>query len=115
MNLDNLKLSIINPKDSVLYYQDISCFFEDNKGRVWAANYKNGLGYLTFKDFNKGITHQLDGNYTGLYRHNDSIMFTTGKGLLGEFNINTNIHKTITLNNNNLYVSDPEGGGGLKN
>ena len=107
MDLDNSKLSLLNPNNSVPFYQDVNGFLEDNKGRVWAASDNNGLGYINFKDFKKGVSHQIDGSFKGIYKHNDSIMWTTGNGLLGEFNTNTNAHKIIRLNNNSQYVRGP--------
>ncbi len=107
MDLENSKLSLLNPKDSIPFYQDVGGFLEDNKGRVWAAGLNSGLGYINFKDFKKGISHQIDGRFRGIYKHNDSIMWTIGNGLLGEFNINTNAHKISRINNNNQYVRGP--------
>ena len=107
MDLDNLKISLLNPKDSIPSYHDASSFLEDKKGRVWVAGYDNGLGYTNFKDFKKGISHQLDGYFTGVYRYNDSIMFTTGKGFLGKYNMNDNTHNTIDINNNKHYITGP--------
>ncbi|RAJ23055.1 YXYXY domain-containing protein [Gelidibacter algens] len=107
MDLNNSKLSLLNPNDSIPFYQDVGGFLDDNKGRVWVAGLQSGLGYITFKDFKKGISHQIDGSFRGIYKHNDSIMWTTGDGLLGAFNINTNVHKISRLNNNNQYVIGP--------
>ncbi len=107
LDLDDLKFSLLNTKDSIQHYQDVGGFLQDTKGRVWAAGYNSGLGFINFKDFKKGISHQIDGRFEGIYKYNDSIMWTTGNGLLGEFNITTNTHKVIHLNNDNQYLSGP--------
>lgn len=107
MNLDDLKILLLNPKDSVPSYHDASNFLEDKKGRVWVAGYDNGLGYTNFEDFKKGIQHQMDGYFAGIYKYNDSIMFTIGKGFLGKYNINNNTHTIININNNKQYITGP--------
>jgi signal transduction histidine kinase/DNA-binding response OmpR family regulator/ligand-binding sensor domain-containing protein len=107
MDLDNLTLSLLNPKDSIPYYNDAAGFLEDNKGRVWVAGFNDGLGYINFKDFKKGITHKLEGRFEGIYKYNDTIMWTTGDGLLGKFNTNTNSLEVISINNRNQYISGP--------
>lgn len=107
MDLDNSKISLLNPKDSIPSYHDVSRFYEDKKGRVWVAGYHNGLGYTNFKNFKKGISHLLDGYFTGVYPNSDSTLFTTGKGFLGKYNMNTNSHHTIDINNNKQYITGP--------
>ncbi|EDP70198.1 two-component system sensor histidine kinase/response [Flavobacteriales bacterium ALC-1] len=107
MDLDNLKISLLNPKDSIPSYHDASMFLDDNKGRVWVAGYDNGLGYTSFKDFQQGISHQIDGYFSGVYKYNDSIMLTTGRGILGKYNMTTNTYTAIDINNNKEYITGP--------
>ncbi len=108
MDLDNLGIICLNPADSIDSYQDVDKFYEDNAGRVWMAGGSNGLGFTSFDNFNKGISHQVDGYFSGVYPYNDSLLWTTGKSL-GTLNANSMSYKEIKLspNNKRLRVEGP--------
>jgi len=95
-------------KNSVISYQDVFEFHEDNKGRVWMAGGSDGLGFTSFENFKNGVSHQVDGYFSGVYAYNDSLLWTTGRNL-GIFNLNTRVHQEVKLsaNNDNLRVSGP--------
>jgi signal transduction histidine kinase/CheY-like chemotaxis protein/ligand-binding sensor domain-containing protein len=109
MDVSNSTFQILNPSDSVLWYQDVGGFYEDKKGRVWVAGYDRGMGFTNYEEFNKGISHQIEGYFSGVYAYNDSLLWTTGKGQLGAIDMQNASHSTVQLNssNNNLYVSGP--------
>ncbi len=108
MDLNNSTIICLNPADSIESYQDVDEFYEDNIGRVWMAGGSNGLGFTNFDNFNKGVSHKLDGYFSGVYHYNDSLLWTTGKSL-GTFNTNTMSYKEIKLSSNNkrLRVEGP--------
>lgn len=108
MDLDNSNIICLNPADSIKSYQDVDEFYEDNLGRVWMAGGSNGLGFTNFDNFKKGVTHKVDGYFSGVYAYNDSLLWTTGKNL-GTFNTNTMLYKEIKLTSNNkrLKVDGP--------
>lgn len=102
MDLNNYSLSLIDPdnKSKIVTYKDVLEFYEDKKGRVWMAGASNGLGYTSFKNFNKGVSHQVDGYFSGVFAYNDSLLWTTGKGL-GVFNTLTMSYHDIKLSSKN--------------
>ena len=108
MDLNNSTISCLNPSDSVKSYQDVEEFYEDKTGRVWMAGGSNGLGFSNFDNFKKGISHKIDGYFSGVYPYNDSLLWTTGRSL-GTFNTNTMSYKEIKLGSNNkrLKVTGP--------
>ncbi|NER16553.1 hybrid sensor histidine kinase/response regulator transcription factor [Spongiivirga citrea] len=106
MNLNDLSIHNLDPviQDSINSYTDVGGFLEDNKGRVWIAGYKQGLGYTDYENFAKGISHEIDGYYRGLYPLNDSIFWTIGDHL-GQLNTNTLTHTKMNLRDtDNQYV-----------
>jgi len=108
MDLDNLSIHCLNPTDSLFFYQDVGGFQEDSKGRIWTAGYENGIGFTNFDNFQKGVSHKIDGYFSGVYPYNDSLLWTTGKSL-GTINTNTMSYKEIKLSSNNkrLKVEGP--------
>lgn len=108
MDLNNSSIICLNPKDNIKTYQDVDGFYEDKTGRVWMAGGSNGLGYTNFDNFERGISHLVDGYFSGVYPYNDSLLWTTGKSL-GTFNTNTMSFKEIDLSSNNkrLKVDGP--------
>ncbi len=103
MDLDNSTIICLNPADSIKSYQDVDKFYEDNTGKVWMAGGSNGLGFTNFDKFKNGVTHKVDGYFSGVYPYNDSLLWTTGKSL-GTFNINTMSYKAIKLSSNNMRL-----------
>ena len=108
MDLNNSTLYCLNPADSIKSYQDVDRFHEDFTGRVWMAGSSNGLGFSNFDNFNAGILHKTDGYFSGVYAYNDSLLWTTGRGL-GTFNMHTMSFNEIELGSNNkkLMISGP--------
>lgn len=110
MDLDGQPSIYINPEDKkdINSYMDVGGFYEDNLGRIWVAGYHEGLGFTNFENFKNGISHQVDGYFSGVYAHNDSLLWTTGNNL-GLLNINSLSHSTVNLNsiNNQLKVKGP--------
>lgn len=110
MDLDELSIFCINPKDkkSILAYQDVFDFYEDNTGRVWMAGGLDGLGYTNFDNFKKGVSNKADGYFSGVYPYNDTLLWISGRNL-GTFNTNTMSYQEIKLsaNNKRLRVSGP--------
>ena len=87
MDLNDLSLSLIDPdnESNIRTYKDVDEFYEDKAGRVWMAGGANGLGFTNFKNFEKGVSHQADGYFSGVFPYNDSLLWLTGRGL-GLFN-----------------------------
>jgi len=110
MDLNDTCVICMNPmdKNSIMSYQDVYEFYEDNIGRVWMAGGPNGLGFTSFVNFKSGVSHQVDGYFTGVYAYNDSLLWTTGRNL-GTFNLNTMSYHEIKLSayNKKLRVSGP--------
>jgi len=110
--MDMIDTSIIclnhNIKESIVFYQDVYEFCEDKTGKIWMAGGPDGLGFTTFENIINGVSHQVDGYFSGVYAYNDSLLWTTGQNL-GTFNIHTMSHHEIKLNANNkkLRVSGP--------
>jgi signal transduction histidine kinase/AraC-like DNA-binding protein/ligand-binding sensor domain-containing protein len=99
MDLDEQPVIRIIPEDKnkLNTHQDVGGFYEDVSDRVWVAGYHTGLGFTDYKNFNNGISHQVDGYFSGVYALNDSILWTTGNSL-GMLNINTATHSSVNLN-----------------
>ena len=110
MDLNDSSVICFNPKDKIKIksYTDVNDYYEDNTGRVWMAGGSDGLGFSDFNNFKNGVSHNVDGYFTGVYRNNDSLLWTTGKSL-GTFNINTMSYNEIKLSPGNmkLRVSGP--------
>ncbi|MCK5102259.1 MAG: hypothetical protein KAR17_05575, partial [Cyclobacteriaceae bacterium] len=110
MDLNDSSIICLNPKDksSIVSYQDVYEFCEDNTGRIWMAGGPDGLGFTSFENIKNGVSHQLDGYCSGVYAYNDSLLWTTGKNL-GTFNLKTMSGHEIKLsaNNKKLRVSGP--------
>ena len=104
MDLDDLSIHCLNPTDSLFFYQDVGGFQEDSKGRIWAAGYASGIGFTNFDNFQNGVSHKIDGYFSGVYPFNDSLLWTTGK-ILGTINTNTMSYKEIKLSSNNKRLS----------
>jgi signal transduction histidine kinase/DNA-binding response OmpR family regulator/ligand-binding sensor domain-containing protein len=98
INLDDLSMHVFNPEqgDDVKTYKDVQGFYEDSKKRIWMASDSEGLGYTDIEGLDKGVTPRFDGNFHGIYRYNDSLLWTIG-AQLGQFNIKNMSHKPIKL------------------
>jgi len=101
MDLDDLTLHLINPENqnNIKTYKDVDEFYEDKSGRVWMAGGSKGFGFTNFENFEKGVSHQVDGYFSGVYPLNDSLLWLIGK-TLGTFNTNTFTFQQINLNSN---------------
>ncbi|MBT8253133.1 MAG: response regulator [Bacteroidia bacterium] len=100
MDLSDLSIHVFNPqnKNNIKSYQDAESYFEDSKKRMWIAGASSGIGFADVNYFNKGITHKIDGHFSGIYKYDDSLLLTTGNAGLGELNINSISHKDININ-----------------
>jgi len=110
MNLNDSILHCLNTdsKNRIISYQDVLGFYEDKSGRVWMAGGPNGLGYTNYESFINGISQVIDGYFSGIYKYNDSLLWTTGKNL-GVLNMNTLKYKEVDLSyhNKKLTISGP--------
>ncbi len=110
MDLNNYTLSLIDPDNDskIITYKDVLEFNEDKDGRVWMAGASNGLGYTDFENFQQGLSHNADGYFSGVFAFNDTLLWTTGRGL-GIFNMHTMSYSEIKLSSihKKLRISGP--------
>jgi signal transduction histidine kinase/DNA-binding response OmpR family regulator/ligand-binding sensor domain-containing protein len=99
MDLNDSFKIYINPIDNKSY-TDVEGFHEDNMGRVWMAGSENGLGFTNFISMKNGMSHKVDGYFTGIYPYNDSLLWTTGTSL-GTINLNTMSFNEVKLSSKN--------------
>jgi signal transduction histidine kinase/DNA-binding response OmpR family regulator/ligand-binding sensor domain-containing protein len=110
MNLNDTTIHCLDTDDktTITTYQDVLGFYEDKSGRVWMAGGPDGLGYTNYETFSKGVSHVIDGYFSGVYKCNDSLLWTTGKNL-GILNLNTLKYSEADLryHNKKLTISGP--------
>jgi len=97
IDLKQSKIFKFEPTQNIKSYTGVFGFQEDSKDRIWMAGVREGLGYTNFRNFKNGITHKLDGFFTGIYTYNDSLLWTAG-AKLGVLNTNTFSHETVEIN-----------------
>jgi len=91
--------------------------FLETKGKVWVANIINGITYIDNTDYSKDPVKVLDGSFSGLYKYNDSLIFTIeDKDFsiskktypLGVLNVNTLDHKKLKLETKTIITGPIE-------
>jgi len=97
MNLDDNTLICLNPEFNYQNPLPFGGFAEDNNNRIWVANTFDGISYVDQSKIDLGLNKVLEGSYSGVYKYNDSLLWTLSEGQLGLLNTNTMSHQNLNL------------------
>jgi signal transduction histidine kinase/DNA-binding response OmpR family regulator/ligand-binding sensor domain-containing protein len=106
MDLEDYSLRSLPKSESITYYPDIGNFVETTTGEIWLAGYRQGIGSISYENFEDGITQKKAGYFSCLFRFNDSTLFVLNNDLR-QLNINDMSLLNYNIEHNDVKLNGP--------
>ncbi|GLU44028.1 hybrid sensor histidine kinase/response regulator transcription factor [Allomuricauda sp. NBRC 101325] len=103
MDLETDSIYCLNPDFNYENPRPFGDFYEDGDNRMWVANKFDGISFADKSNLKSGLKRVVEGSFDGVYKYNDSIIWTVGEGKLGLLNTNTLNHQNFNLKPNSEF------------